>query len=119
MDKEVKKRTINPNSLKNLRPRKKGDPCLHPEGRPRNEASITNIMRKKLDDVCSYDSQGRTWGEYLAERWMASALENATYFNTLIERLEGKITQPIDANVDSDIIFTIGKGYTEKHDKTD
>ena len=80
------KRGMHPNSRKNL----KAGP-----GRPCNELSLTHLTREKLDEPCPYDSKGRTWLEYLVERWLAHALENATYFRELIERLEGKVVQAI------------------------
>lgn len=86
-----------PNSLKNLKPQVKGGPARNPHGRPHNRLSLTVIAREKLEEVCPYDSQGRTWKEYLVDRWMAQALENPVYFRELIERLEGKVTQPVEA----------------------
>jgi len=90
------KRRMHPNSLANLEKGKqfqKGNK-LSP-GRPRNELSLTNLAREKLDEVCLYDPEGRTWKEYLVDRWLAHALDNVTYFRELTERLEGKILQPI------------------------
>ena len=111
LNKKGNRRGTNPNSLKNLT--RKG--C----GRPRNEASLTNIMRQKLDEVCPYDAQQRTWGEYLAERCMAQALENATYFNIVIERLEGKVLQPIGGENGEPIKYELTVKDTETKDLTE
>ena len=97
-------RRINPNSLKNLKPCKKGE-THNPKGGPRREASLTRIARGMLPKVCPYDSKGRTWGEYLAERWMAESISNASYFKELMDRLEGKVTQPIAT--DGEVILKV------------
>ena len=99
-----------PNSLKNLERTKKGE-VRNPKGRPTNRLSLTNIAREKLDEVCPYDPKGRTWKEYLVDRWLAHSLNNVTYFRELIERLEGKVVQPIEGTIKTDVTFTIGKGY--------
>lgn len=96
--KEKKKRGIHPNSLANLEKRKKfqkGQPSANPKGRPCNELSLTNIAREKLQEPCPYDPEGRTWAKYLVDRWFGQCGENVTYFRELIDRLEGKVTQPI------------------------
>jgi hypothetical protein len=112
------KRGEHPNSLKNLEKGKfkKGE-ISNPRGRPPNELSLTNLTRETLDQVCPYDTKGRTWKEYLVDRWLALSAENPSYFRELVERLEGKVTQPIEAGIDTDIHFVIGKGYvTDKPD---
>jgi hypothetical protein len=83
------RRGMNGNSQKNLRPNK--------NGRPKNAHCITDIQRKMLPQPCPY-KQGVTWAEYLAERGMAMASENATYYRELMDRLEGKVTQPIQGD---------------------
>jgi len=67
----------------------------NPNGRPKRIVSLTSEMKAQLGNVCPYDSEKRTWLQYLVERWLAHSIENATYFRELIERLEGKVTQPI------------------------
>jgi len=63
-------------------------------GRPRNELSITNKQREMLPLPCPY-APGKSWLEWLADRGMALAGENPTYYRELMDRLEGKVTQPI------------------------
>lgn len=67
----------------------------NPNGRPKKMISLTSEMKAQLNEVCPYDAKGRTWLQYLVDRWLTQSVENATYFRELIERLEGKITQPI------------------------
>jgi len=106
------KRGEHPNSLRNLEKGKfKKGQITNPRGRPPNELSLTNLTREMLDQGCPYDKKGRTWKEYLVDRWLALSAENPSYFRELIERLEGKVTQPIDTDVDTKVTFVIGKGY--------
>lgn len=103
----------NPKSLENLKKRPR---VPNPNGRPRKELCLTSLIRVKLNDKCPYDP-GKTWGEYIVRRWLELATDNATYFKELIERLEGKVTQPIEGQINAEVTFTIGKGYAD--DKPD
>ena len=68
-------------------------------GNPKNnhakkELSITRKQREMLPLPCPY-APDKTWVEWLAERGMSLAGENATYYKELLDRLEGKVTQPV------------------------
>lgn len=89
-----KQRRNRERSLANLHPIKKGQ-SGNPKGRPKKVISLTSEMKTQLEEVCPYDPKGRTWLQYLVDRWLARASDNATYFKELIERLEGKVVQPI------------------------
>ena len=89
-NKSGNKRGLHPNSRKNLT--RKG--C----GRPPRELCLTDIAREKLNEPCPYDSKGRPWKIYLVERWLGQSVENAQYFRELMDRLEGKVVQPIGGN---------------------
>jgi hypothetical protein len=52
--------------------------------------------------------------EWLAERGLALAGENAAYFRELMDRLEGKVVQSVMGQLNTDVVFTIGKGYSER-----
>ena len=86
--------------------------CGNPHGRPRNEFSITNICREMLSQPCPFDPEKRTWAQYLAYRLLSQSVDNITSLKELLERLEGKITIPIDSESEIKITYTIGKGYT-------
>lgn len=48
------KRLIHPNSLKNLKPRRKGDRTINPSGRPRSAVfreQVLDFLREPLDGV--------------------------------------------------------------------
>lgn len=98
---------------------KGGNPNWHkgvsgnPHGRPRKEECITNIAREMLGQVCPFDAEKRTWAQYLAYRLLSQSIENIGSLRELLERLEGKITQPIAATGDTVVHFTIGKGYDD------
>ena len=82
---------MHPNSLANLRP--------NLNGRPKSLFSITSCQKKKLLEICPFDSQGRTWLEALAESGMRQALNIPMAMSNLQDRHEGKISQPIESNV--------------------
>ena len=82
------RRGMSPNSQKQLGKGRLGN------NHAQKELSITRIQREMLSQPCRY-APGKTWVEYLAERGMAMASENATYYKELLDRLEGKVTQPI------------------------
>lgn len=86
----------------------------NPNGRPKKVISLTSEMKEQLTEVCPYDAKGRTWLQYLVDRWLAQASENATYFRELIERLEGKVVQPIGGEAGNPIevkVIEINKNY--------
>ena len=114
---EKKKHKINPNSLANLKKWKKGQ-SGNPKGHPGNKLSITAKQREMLALPCPY-APGKTWLEWLADRGMALAGENATYYRELMDRLEGKVVQPIEGQIDSDVVFIIGKGYARNGNEDD
>jgi len=85
------RRGMNPKSRENLAlgQFKKGE-VSNPRGRPKNELSITNLTREMLTAPCPLDSKGRTWKEYIVDKWLELAAENPAYFRELIERIEGR-----------------------------
>ena len=82
------RRGMSPNSRKNLVLAWKAN------NHAKKDCSITRIQRDMLPLPCPY-AQGKTWAEWLAERGMALAAENVAYYRELLDRLEGKVTQPI------------------------
>ena len=70
----------------------------NPLGRPKKIVSLTSAIKEKLGKPCPY-APNQTWLEYIVDRWLTQATLNPTYFKELIERLEGKVVQPIDAEV--------------------
>ena len=88
------KRTIHPNSLKNLKPAKAGE-VRNPNGRPKKDICIVSRQKEMLSEICPFDAQHRTWRDALAEAEMRLALSKPEAMRDLMDRLEGKITQPI------------------------
>jgi hypothetical protein len=82
----------------------------NPDGRPKKTISLTSEMKAQLTELCPYDPT-KTWLQYLVTRWLGQAVDNAPYFRELIERLEGKVVQPVQAEVKGNVTFIIGKGY--------
>jgi len=100
-----------PNSLANLRPLKKGDKSRNPNGRPTKEKSITEAVRvflkgtlkdlkPKPDDPLSM---------VLAKDWINHARIKAPYFEMLLERIEGKIIQPIGGDPNMPLVINVDR----------
>lgn len=107
--KKMNNRGKHPNSLANLEKGKKFQKgqIANPNGRPRNECSITNRQREMLPEICPYDPKGRTWLDWLSERGMALAGENATYYREFMDRHEGKVLQPLGNEDGSPLIIQV------------
>jgi hypothetical protein len=103
------KRGMHPNSQNNLRPG---------PGRPRNELSLTNLAREELKKSCPY-APDKTWLQYLVERWLGHSVDNVTYFRELIERIEGKVLQPIGGENGEPIRYEINVKDAETKQFTD
>jgi len=97
---------VHPNSLANLRPVKKGDPSRNPKGRLLNRFCITPIQRKMMGEPCPY-APGKTWAEYIARRGLELACDNASYYKELLDRLEGKVLQPIGGEGGGPVILRV------------
>lgn len=86
----------------------------NPKGRPKKEACITSILKEQLGQPCPY-AEGKTWAEWLARRALELASKNPTYFAALLERVEGKVPQAVNAQIGTQeevqVHFIIGKGY--------
>ena len=83
----------NPNSLKNLKPYKKGQ-SGHP-GRTPKDVSLTSLLKEQIDTVPAGEKQGRTWRQLLVLAWLTGAMKNPVLLKEVLDRLEGKVTQPI------------------------
>jgi hypothetical protein len=88
------KRGMHPNSRKNLKPRWKPGESGNPNG-----LSITARQKLMMAEVCPFDNKNRTWLDALAEAGMRLALVQASAMANLQDRHEGKVVQPIEAEV--------------------
>jgi len=97
-----------PNSLANLaKGRKNGwkpGQSGNPKGRPPNIKYVSEALRDLL-------AKDETLADKLAKKLANRALKNSYDLNLLFERTEGKVTQPVEGQIDSDVVFIIGKGY--------
>ncbi len=88
-----------PNSLKNL---EKGQRMAWKEGKSGNPNghSLTGLIKKLLSDVPDIQIGGKRntkkWRDLIAQAWLVGAYQgNPTYFKELLERIEGKVAQPV------------------------
>jgi len=95
------KRGTHPNSLANLKPQKPGEEGHNKNGRPKKP--ITKAMLKMLDQVASVQIAGKPndkrWAELIAASILMNAYKgNGTALRELLDRVEGKVAQPITGN---------------------
>ena len=73
----------------------------NPKGRPRKDCSITSLAKELLDQPAderflSPSDYGKTWRQAIAKALLVGALNlNPGIMKELLDRLEGKPTQPI------------------------
>ncbi len=85
-------RGMHPNSLVNLEKRVSWQPGE--SGNPTGY-SITQRFRQMMLEKCPFDSKQRTWLESLSEAGLRQALTQPIALREILDRLEGKVTQPI------------------------
>lgn len=104
-----------PNSRKNLELGRK------PNHRTAKDYSITRIVKEMLDEPAverwlevEDKNKGLTWRQAIAKRLLIESVRgNAKVTGELLDRLEGKVTQPVEAYVKTDVTFIIGRGYAD------
>ena len=106
MDKLRFKRGMHPNSLANLRPFQNGNKA-NPKGRPPKDVSLTSLLKVEIEKVPPGEKQGRTWRQLLVLAWLSGAMKNAVLMKELLDRLEGKVTQPIGGEGGGEIILRV------------
>lgn len=100
------RRGLHPNSLKNLengRKWRKGK-SGNPGGRP--PLAITSLLREMLDKEADIIPRGaspsdKTWRQLIAKAILIGCTKgNTSLIGELLDRLEGKISQPIETPTD-------------------
>lgn len=101
-NKSGNRRGLNPNSLANLR---KGRPFKpgqsgNPKGRTPKAACITSLIREMLDQPMT-KGKPETWRQAIAKSILIGAVTgNSALVKELMERLEGRVTQPIEGGIE-------------------
>lgn len=77
----------------------------NPAGRPPNEGSITYWLKKLLAEP---NGGGLPVAKTVAQKVIAQAKKgNLKAITELLDRTEGKPTQPVDANLTGDVTLTV------------
>src|SRR5262249_11824005 len=67
----------------------------NPKGRPRNVSSLTALLRQKMEQICEYDKQQRTWRDVIVLATLKLAMKgNSSALREVWERLGGKVPIP-------------------------
>ncbi len=67
----------------------------NPNGRTRKDLTLTTLLKEELQKICPGDKQGRTWRQVLVLAWLTGSLKNPMLLAHLLDRVEGKVAQPI------------------------
>ncbi len=90
----------------------------NPRGRPRKDLCITSLLKEELDKIPLGEKHNRTWRQLLVLAWLTGAMKNAVLLKELLDRVDGKVAQPLEVSgkggKDLSITFQIGKGYQEQ-----
>ena len=81
----------------------------NPKGRPRNAHLMTPKAREKMSQVCDMEDarKNETWIDYLVRKWFERAAESFSDFNTLLERMDGKVQFTFGAASDMPVVVDI------------
>lgn len=98
------KRGLHPNSLRNLENGRR--PWHNPKGRPPKDYCITSIIKEMLDKEADErwldvgdKGRGLTWRQMIAKAILVGAVKgNPQMIKELLDRIEGKVTLPIEAS---------------------
>ena len=93
------------------KPFKKGE-VHNPNGRPRKEACITTVLQSRMGEVPLVEINGKvntkTWAELIADSLLMNAYKgNAAAMHELMDRIEGKVAQPVTGADGGPISFTL------------
>ena len=89
----------------------------NPNGRPRKDCSITSLLKGEIDKVPLGEKKGRTWRQLLVLAWLTGAMKSAVLFKELLDRLEGKVSQPIEGVADGEPIKHVIEVYDKETKK--
>jgi len=95
LNKNGNRRGMSPNSRKNLDMGRKGN------NHAKKDISITPIQRGMIGELCPYAKDPTwTWGYAIAEAEMRDAMINQRARDSIKERLEGKVSLPIEGSLE-------------------
>jgi len=100
---QEKTKSARERSNANLRPQKKGEPSHNPFGRPTKKESLTSLLKEVGEWAYPRDKNKLTFKEKLAVATYMKAIRGGSVaFMEAWNRLEGKVTQPLDFELKSD-----------------
>lgn len=87
----------------NLKPQKSGEPSHNPFGRPTKKESLTSLLKEVSEWLYPRDKNHLTYKEKLAVATYMKAIRGSPVsFLEVWNRIEGKIIQPLNLELDTD-----------------
>lgn len=79
----------------------------NPRGRPPKDVCLTSLLKEALDQVPEGSKDGKTWAEKIVFAWLLfSAMGNPTLMKELLDRVEGKVVDRVEAEVTASLSLT-------------
>lgn len=97
----------NPNSLKNLRPFKPGNPG---GGRPPKGDCIIEIARNLLQEKAEFLDGTRkdmTWEQLVARTWLERCVVSDKALGEMLERFYGRVPLPVEGNMKGKMVIEV------------
>ena len=67
----------------------------NPNGRIRKDCSLTSLLKEEIEKIPPGEKYNRNWRQLLVLAWLTGAMKNPVLFKELLDRLEGKVVQPV------------------------
>ena len=64
-------------------------------GAPRRDVSLTSLLKQEIEKIPPGEKHNRNWRQLLVLAWLTGAMKNPVLFKELLDRLEGKVVQPV------------------------
>lgn len=96
---KTEKKTMSAASLANLKPFKSGEEWTGNAGGRPKKGPLTEATEEMLAEKLSNPVERERWKNAQWEKMLKSGVVGAMFMDTAWERTEGKVTQPVDVNV--------------------
>ncbi len=67
----------------------------NPNGPPKKETCLTSLLKEQINTIPPGEKQGRTWRQLLVLAWLTGSMKNPVLLKELLDRVDGKVLQPI------------------------
>jgi len=93
--------------------------CANPNGRPKKELSLLSVLKEELTKIAPLKgNKDKTWIQLIVMAWMVGAAKgNPILIREILDRVDGKVAQPIGLSGKDGGEITLKVVYDSNHDK--